>query len=122
MKEQCWPETYKAKYYWRERRLARVGDILTPFLSGLDSENASKLVPLWKNWEQTVGGEIAKMAKPLGHKGKTLLLAAEDPMVSQHLSFYIPDILGAVNAFLGWTAFEGIRFELANGRPLLDKE
>lgn len=73
------------------------------------------------NWAEVVGAEIASLARPLGRRGKALILETEDPMVSQHLSFLVPEMLGAIHRFLGESVFEDVRFELCSGRPALDR-
>lgn len=98
-----------------------MGDALDGLLGSLDSRGARKLVRLWDAWAEVVGEEIASLAKPLGRRGKALILQTDDPMTSQHLSFLVPQLLGEVNSFLGQPMFEDVRFELSDGRPALDR-
>lgn len=107
--------------YWRERRSVNVSTALGGILEGLDSRGSLQLVRLWDNWAEVVGEEVASLAKPLGKRGKALILQTDDPMTSQHLSFLVPEILGAIHRFLGKPFFEDIRFELGSGRPALDR-
>ena len=66
--------------------------------------------------------EIAAMAEPLGHRGKTLVLASEDPIVVQELSFFSNQILKRVNDYLGEEVFDKVTFELINGRVPLARQ
>ncbi len=116
-----WPETYKKKYFWREGRTVHASGVMNSFLEAIDRKGARKLVRLWDNWEKVVGSEVASLAHPLGRRGRALVLLADDPMISQHLSFLVPELLGRINGFLGEHLFDDVRFELSDGRPPLDR-
>lgn len=76
---------------------------------------------LWRAWDEIMG-EMAAMARPLGHRGRKLILAAEDPMVMQEAQFLGPMILHRINEFLGQEVFDKVVFELLNGRIPLDEQ
>ncbi len=116
-----WPDTYKKRYFWREGRTVHASGVMNSFLEAIDRKGARKLVRLWDNWAEVVGPEVASLAHPLGRRGRALVLLADDPMVSQHLSFLVPELLGRINAFLGEHLFDDVRFELSDGRPALDR-
>lgn len=104
----------------RKYRIARAGETLRPLLQRLDDKGALKLVQLWNRWDTVMGPEVAGMARPLGRRGRTLLLLAEDSMVAQELTFFAPQMIQRANAFLGEEYFDKVRFELLNGRVPLD--
>ncbi|MFW5863569.1 MAG: DUF721 domain-containing protein [Desulfohalobiaceae bacterium] len=84
-----------------------------------EAENL-RLARLWLSWSQVLGPELAELAKPLGHRERTLILGAEDGMVLQELSYYQGDILDRVEEFLGWRPFDKIKLELLNSKTCLD--
>jgi len=103
----------------RSGRVRSVADAMPRFLDRLDTTGGLALVRLWGSWEDLMG-EMAAFAKPLGHRGRKLILAAEDPMVVQEAQFLGPMILETVNRFLGEEVFDKVVFELLNGRVPLD--
>lgn len=102
----------------RHKRLAET--LLLSFLSRYDRKGGLKLVRLWKQWPQIVGPEVAELAHPVGHKEGALLLAVEDSVAAQQLSYYAPELLARVNDFFGEEVFDKVRFELLDGRAPLD--
>ncbi len=102
----------------------RVGDSLGDMLSAMDDKGRLGLVLLWRAWPEILGKEIAAMAHPLAVRGSTLVLASEDPVAVQELSYFAPQILERVNGFLvrngGQEVFDKVRFEMLDGRIPLD--
>jgi len=103
----------------RRRKTQRVGEALPTLLRGLDRAGGRDLVRLWRSWDELLG-DVARMARPLGHRGGRLVLAADDPIVMQEAQFLGPMILERVNGFLGKEVFDKVVFELLNGRVPLD--
>jgi hypothetical protein len=103
----------------RSGRTQSVADNLSRFLDKLDTTGGYALVQLWDAWDDLMG-EMAHIARPLGHRGRKLVLAAEDPMVMQEAQFLAPMILEKINGYLGQEVFDKVAFELLNGRVPLD--
>ncbi|WP_285907870.1 DUF721 domain-containing protein [Pseudodesulfovibrio pelocollis] len=103
----------------RRNKAVRVGSALPDFLGRLDTTGGMSLVRLWREWDRLMG-EMAPLARPLGHRGSRLILAAEDPMIMQEAQYLAPLLLGKINAFLGEEVFDKVTFELLNGRVPLD--
>ncbi|QJB56975.1 DUF721 domain-containing protein [Pseudodesulfovibrio sp. zrk46] len=103
----------------RTNRMVSVQRSLPTFLNKLDTTGGLTLVQLWNAWDELMG-EMAPIARPLGHRGRKLILAAEDPMVMQEAQFLAPMILDTVNGYLGEEVFDKVTFELLNGRVPLD--
>ena len=114
-----------ARYLRHHSRAGRTGRTvslsrsLPSFLDGLDTKGSRDLIRLWRSWDDLMG-EMGSLARPLGHRGKKLILAAEDPMVMQEAQFLAPLILETVHGFLGQEVFDKVVFELLNGRTPLD--
>jgi len=103
----------------RTNRMVSVQRDLPRFLEKLDTTGGLVLVRLWNAWDDLMG-EMASVARPLGHRGRKLILAAEDPMVMQEAQFLAPMILEKINTYLGEEFFDKVVFELLNGRVPLD--
>lgn len=74
---------------------------------------------LWQCWGMVMGEELAPLAIPLGRRGRTLLVGAEDAMAAQELAMQAGEILERVNAFMQAKAFYKVQVELLMGRPNL---
>lgn len=103
----------------RTSRMVSVSENLPRFFDKLDTTGGYALVQLWDAWGDLMG-EMASVARPLGHRGRKLVLAAEDPMVMQEAQFLGPMILDKINGFFGEEVFDKVVFELLNGRVPLD--
>ncbi|WP_419785378.1 DUF721 domain-containing protein [Pseudodesulfovibrio sp.] len=103
----------------RANRTVSLQNTLPRFLDSLDTTGGMALVRLWAHWDELLG-EMAPMARPLGHRRRTLILAAGDPMVMQEAQFLGPMILQKITEFLGEEFFDKVTFELLNGRTPLD--
>lgn len=81
---------------------------------------------LWENWDMVVGDELVLLAKPLGNKGKILLIGADNPVDLQEIRMYYMDILERANEFLKAFSldnyFEKIEFSLMNGKNSLGEK
>lgn len=103
----------------RHNKAVRLDRALPDFLGRLDTTGSMALIRLWREWDRLMG-EMARMVRPLGHRGARLILAAEDPMIAQEAQYLAPMILGRINGFLGEEVFDKVAFELLNGRVPLD--
>ena len=103
----------------RANKVRRMGSALPNFLDGLDTTGGHALVRLWRAWDDLMG-EMAQVARPLGHRRSTIILAAGDPVVMQEAQYIAPLILEKINTFLGEEVFDKVVFELLNGRVPLD--
>jgi len=103
----------------RANKTRRVGSTLPKFLDRLDTTGGYALVKLWRAWDDIMG-EMARFARPLGHRRSTVILAADDPIVMQEAQYLAPLLLEKINGFLGEEVFDKVVFELLNGRVPLD--
>lgn len=77
-----------------------------------------KLRPLWRDWDQ-VAGEFSRWVKPLGHKGRELLLGVSDAVAMAEAHYLGQWIVDSANAYLGEERFDGFHLALLDGRPTL---
>jgi hypothetical protein len=105
----------------RHNRTIQLNRALPDFLGRLDTTGGLALIRLWREWDRLMG-DMATVVRPLGHRGGRLILAAEDPMVTQEAQFIAPMLLRKINDFLGEEVFDKVAFELLNGRVPLDGE
>ncbi|MBQ4132116.1 MAG: DUF721 domain-containing protein [Desulfovibrionaceae bacterium] len=98
-----------------------VAELVESFLTACPKARPGELVELWRHWEMVMGPELSSFARPLGLRGSTLLIGAEDNVALQELSFLREDLLERVNAFLEQVQFDSIHLSLLQGREGLDR-
>lgn len=114
------------KGYWgkdlrnRTRSTADVREAMPELLDRLDRDGNMRLVRVWRVWDELLG-EFAEMVRPLGHRGGTLILYAEDPMIAAEAPYFSQIILERINGYFQEEVFDKVRFELLNGRVPLGK-
>jgi hypothetical protein len=80
------------------------------------------LAQLWEQWDTLFGPDITDLISPLGHRGDTLLLGAEDAIVIQEFTYFSEQILERANGFLGEQVFRHVHIELLRGRSPLNRK
>ncbi len=80
----------------------------------------ARLARLWSNWGMVMGGELALSARPLGRRGRILLVGGEDALVLQELSLQRDEMLERANAFMDEAFFTDVHVSLGLGRLPLD--
>ena len=104
----------KKKIERRSSSPAPVGDAILILLKSMGgSRERSKFSGLWEDWDSAVGEELASVARPAGHRGRALLLGAEDAMAMQEIQARSEEILERVNAYLGEDYFLKVKAGLA---------
>ena len=97
-----------------------VSDLVRAFLDRSKHGRDLALTELWRHWDTVLGPGLAGLALPLGHRDATLLIAAEDHLIMQELSFLTPEILERVNAFLEEDRFQEVHLSLLGKRRALN--
>jgi hypothetical protein len=98
-----------------------IRSVLEEFLKRRGAAESFQLARLWRSWAEVLGPDLSALARPLGHKERRLILGGEDSITLQEITFFGPDILERVNAFLGGKFFDKISVELIRGRSPLDR-
>ncbi len=96
-------------------------ELVESFLAAQPKGKAGDLTELWRHWSIVMGEQLAGLAHPLGTRGTTLLVGAEDNAALQELAFMTEDILERVNAFLGQSQIDAVHLSLLQGRRSLDR-
>ncbi|MFP5240318.1 MAG: DUF721 domain-containing protein [Acidobacteriota bacterium] len=96
-----------------------LGALIVGFASRSDAALGFRLAMLWPRWREVLG-DVAPYAQPMGHRRGTLLVGVDDPMAMQESHYEAPDILSAVNGFLGQQVFDRVQFDLLQGKTPLD--
>ena len=100
--------------------ISRLGDMIVNFAGRPEADLGFRLARLWPRWREVMGQDLAPWARPLGHKGQTLLLGVEDALAMQESRYDAPEVLERVNAFLGQVYFDKAHFDLLQGKTPLD--
>jgi len=110
----------KNKRKIRSMQTSSLDELIPAWLQskGLSPKNA-QIIQLWRNWPMVMGRFLSPVAKPLGCRGKTLIVGAEDNLILQDLNMCSKEILERTNAFMGEDCFERVEFRLClNKTPL----
>lgn len=103
--------------------MERLSDALSALLGSMaDSRRQAELHRLWRSWSETVGPDLAAIARPLGTRRDDLVIGVEDSMLMQDMIHYGPALVEQANAFLGRKVFDKVRVELIGGRVPLDAD
>ncbi len=100
--------------------MKQASEIIFDFFKKRGRGEKLKLITLWKNWNKIMGDGLCKMAKPIGTKGRTLIIGVEDSILMQELSFFSDNILEKIEQFLGYQPFDKIMYKLLEDRTSLD--
>ncbi|MCM0754994.1 DUF721 domain-containing protein [Desulfovibrio aminophilus] len=100
----------------------RIGAAVGRLLGRMDQKGGLRLVRLWRAWDELLGPEMAGIMRPLGHRGRTLLVSTGDPVVAQEASFLAPLVLERINEFFNEEVFDKVHFELLSGRIPLGEQ
>lgn len=97
-----------------------ISDLVRAFLDRSRHGRDLALTELWRHWDTILGPGLASLALPMGGREATLLVAAEDHLIMQELSFLTPEILERVNAFLEEDRFQEVHLSLLGKRRALN--
>ena len=95
-----------------QRSAVHIGGVLDGLLKELRPEAESDMLRIWRIWEEAVGEEIARNARPAAVKGPILLVHVSSSTWTHHLQFLKPELIARLNAGLGRAAVEEIKFKV----------
>lgn len=85
----------------RMPRASRAGSILQQLLGAQGMDQKLRQYRAWEVWEQVVGPQIARHARPLRLREGILEVRVDQPIWMQQLRMMAPDILRKLNRALG---------------------
>jgi predicted nucleic acid-binding Zn ribbon protein len=94
------------------RPAAHIGGVLDGLLKQLRPEAEDGMLRIWRIWEETVGDEISRNARPAAVKGSTLLVHVSSSTWVHQLQFLKRDLISRLNAGLGQNRVEDIKFKV----------
>jgi predicted nucleic acid-binding Zn ribbon protein len=94
------------------RPAAHIGGVLDGLLKQLRPEAEDGMLRIWRIWEEAVGDEIARNARPAAVKGSTLLVHVSSSTWVHQLQFLKRDLISRLNAGLGQNRVEDIKFKV----------
>jgi predicted nucleic acid-binding Zn ribbon protein len=86
-----------------------LGSILRSLISDLHIQDKLDQYKIFNHWEEIVGKEIAKNAKPERIKDMTLYLLCRSPIWANELNLLSQSILAKINAFAGKDLIKDIK-------------
>ncbi len=89
-----------------------IRSILEETLRALEIEVPLKTYSIFGAWKQIVGESIALQTQPRAIRNQILFLDVSHPTWMQQLQFFKPTLLEKINAFLGESHIQDIRFRL----------
>jgi len=84
-----------------QRRALRAASILEELLEQRGMDHKLREYRAWQVWEQVVGGQIARHARPLRLREGVLEVRVDQPIWMQQLQLMAPQILAKLNRTLG---------------------
>jgi predicted nucleic acid-binding Zn ribbon protein len=91
-----------------------IGQILAGLVQRFRPEVAGGMLEVWQVWDAAVGPEIARNARPVAFKGKTLLVYVASSAWLHHLHFLKADLLSRLNSELGKPMVAQIKFKVGS--------
>ncbi len=95
-----------------------IRSILESTLKGLEVDFELKAYSIWGAWEEIVGESIAHQARPRSVRNRILFVDVSHPTWVQHLQFLKPKLLENLNAFLGESLLQDVRFNVGKIPPV----
>jgi hypothetical protein len=92
--------------------VVHIGDIIAGVLKTCRHDGDGELSQVWNLWDDAVGNDIAKNARPEAFKGKLLLVRVNSSTWMHHLQFFRKDIIKKVNTALGKELVQDIKFKI----------
>jgi len=94
-----------------------IHSILEKTLKGLEIDLPTKSYSIWRAWGEIVGEAVAAQTQPRAIRNKILFIDVSHSTWIQQLQFLKPTLLEKINAFLGETQIQDIRFKLGKVSP-----
>ncbi len=97
----------------KKSRPEALGRVLAPLLRRVEAAFPDAGHRVWEVWEEAVGAEIARRARPLAFRRGTLVLGVTSSAWMHQLAFLRAEIADRVNAALGERLVRSVRLRAA---------
>jgi len=94
-----------------------IGSILDGTLRALEIDVPFKAHSIWRAWEEIVGQSVALHAQPRSIHNRILFINVSHSTWIQQLQFLKSTLIEKINAYLGESLIEDIRFKLGKIAP-----
>jgi len=101
--------------------MKRLSEGLAGLLERGEAGKNRRFHALWRDWPRAVGEDVASLCRPLGHRRGILLVATDDSVAMQELSYMVSEILARANRYLGENCFDKVQFDLLGAQIPLDE-
>jgi predicted nucleic acid-binding Zn ribbon protein len=93
-----------------------MGSVLEGVLKTLDIDLAAPSAEIGRDWEQIVGGEVARHCRPIGMKAGVLHVEVDSSVWCQELQLRSPETMTALRKRLGKSAPTDLRLRVGYSR------
>lgn len=94
------------------KEFTRVGNIIGDIMRNYRRPQDADMLRIWEIWEQTVGMDIARNARPSAFKGDLLVVNVASSPWLQQIRYMKAEIIANVNAALDVALIRDIRFKI----------
>jgi hypothetical protein len=101
------------------KKLQSIRSILEKTVKSLEIDVPLKTYSIVGAWKDIVGESVAAHSQPRSVRNQILFIDVAHPTWMQQLQFLKPTLLDQVNAFLGESLIQDIRFKLGKVSPTL---
>ena len=108
---------YKSQIASLMKKPQPIHSILEKALKDLEIDLPIRSYSIWKAWKEIVGEAVAGQTQPRAIRNRILFIDVSHSTWIQQLQFLKPTLLEKINAFLGETHIQDIRFKLGKISP-----
>ncbi len=101
----------------RKGKAVPVGSLVEKFFRGLGQEQRLRESRVFEVWDEAVGADIARNARPVSVKDGLLVVEVRNPVWMTELTFARPKLKSKLNRALGRGAIRDISFRIGEFRP-----
>jgi predicted nucleic acid-binding Zn ribbon protein len=101
----------------RKSQPKQIGTMMGQVLGELGLEAAAAAFQVGQRWEEAVGPDVARHARPAGLRGNVLEVVVDSSVWSQQLQLQRREILSALRELLGEAAPGDLRFRVGYTTP-----
>ncbi len=89
-----------------------IGNILKDFIAKANIEEKIAISSIFNHWQEIVGKEISKRAKPEKLRKGVLFVSVTTSTWANELSLMSANLVGKINSYIGKSVVKEIRFKI----------